>query len=75
MIKTTVEFYVLWSDRTWTSESVELNGHYPIDKAEELGRKKLGARWADNTNLVAIGPLFYIFIQNEDSCPDKIYRI
>lgn len=69
-IKTTVEFYALWADRTWTEESVELNGHYTVERAEELGRKKLGARWADNTNLVAIGPLYHIRIAS-DRTSDK----
>lgn len=62
--KTIVEMYVLWIDKTWSVEQVELDGIHESKKAESLARRKIISEMSVN-GIEAIGPLYYYKVENE----------
>jgi hypothetical protein len=77
MIKTIVEFFVLWLDYTWTIEQVELNGNYTREKTEELGREKLDILFKDSKTVMVVGPVYSIRVMDLSGVEvlDNISRI
>lgn len=56
-----VEFYVLWSDRTWTVETVRLEGHEALMSDEDcvdLARARIESL-CGSPLFEAIGPLYH----------------
>ena len=69
MTTRTVSFYVLWDDRTWDEEDVELEGsdaEMGDEDAVELARAMLQSDLDSNGDLVAIGPLCSLGEVEED---------
>ena len=62
-MKRKVEFYVLWVDKTWTAESVTLEGDEAGTGDEDcidLARARIGAEYDESRLVVAIGPLYHL---------------
>lgn len=58
-----VEIYVLWNDRTWSIEAVELHGpeaQLGDDEAAELAREVLQAKLECHPRFEAVGPVFHL---------------
>lgn len=67
----TVEFYVLRTDRTWTTEMVYLSGNDALlgdQESTNLARSRLESKVKGDPCVECIGPLYWLSEATECEC-------